>query len=94
MAKTVTTNVTSNTNIHSGAGSIISLIINHSEATTQTVTIYDSLVASGTVLAAFKVAAAASPSHIKFDRPFYMRFTTGLTVSPGNCSVLVTSVGN
>jgi len=94
MARTATTNVTANTNIHSGAGSLISLIINHSEGTTQTVTIYDSLVASGTILATFKVAAAASPAHIKFDHPFYMRFTTGLTISPGNCSVIVTSVGN
>ena len=94
MAKTKTTNVTSNTNLHTGSGSVISLIINHSEATTQTVTIYDSLTASGTILATFKVAAAASPAHIKFDNPFYMRFSTGLTISPGNCSVIVTSVGN
>ena len=94
MARTITTNVTANTNIHSGPGSVVSLIINHSESTTQTVNIYDSLIASGTILASFKVAEAASPSHIKFDHPFYLRFSTGLTVEPGNCSVIVTSVGN
>ena len=94
MATTVITNVTANTNIHSGKGYVVSLIINHSESTTQTVTLYDSLIASGTVLASFKVAEAASPSHIKFDHPFYLRFSAGLTVEPGNCSVIVTSVGN
>ena len=94
MARTIITNITANTNIHSGPGYVVSLIINHSESTTQTVNIYDSLIASGTVLASFKVAEAASPSQIKFDHPFYLHFTTGLTIEPGNCSVIVTSVGN
>ena len=93
MAQSTVTNVTANTNIHAGSGAVIYLIINHSESTTQTVTIYDSLIASGTVLASFEVAAAASPSTIRFPRPYYLRFTTGLTVEPGNCSVIVQSVG-
>ena len=94
MASSTTTNVTSNTNIHPGSGAVIYLIINHSESTAQTVTIYDSLVASVTVLASFKVAPEASPSTIRFPRPYYLRFTIGLTVAPGNCQVLIQSVGN
>ena len=94
MAQSTITNVTANTNIHAGSGSVIYLIINHSESTTQTVTIYDSLIASGTVLASFEVAAAASPSNIRFPNPYYLRFSTGLTVEPGNCSVIVQSVGD
>ena len=94
MAQSTVTNVTANTNIHSGKGSVIYLIINHSESTTQTVTIYDSLIASGTVLASFKVAVAASPATIRFPRPYYLRFIAGLTVEPGNCSVIVQSVGD
>ena len=94
MARSKTSNITSNTNIHSGSGSVVYLIINHSESTAQTVTLYDSLIASGTVLASFKVAPEASPSTINFPRPYYLRFTTGLTVQPGNCSVIVQSVGD
>lgn len=94
MARATTTNVSSNTNIHAGRGSLISLIINHSEATTQTVNIYDSLVAAGTVLATFKVAPEASPNQVIFPAPYYLRFSTGLTVEPGNCTVIVQSVGN
>jgi len=94
MASSTVTSVTSNTNIHAGTGAVIYLIINHSESTAQTVTVYDSLIASGTVLASFKVAEAASPSTIRFPRPYYLRFTTGLTVEPGNCQVLIQSVGN
>ena len=94
MSKPITTNITSNTTIHTGKGTVISLIINHNESTTQTVNLYDSLIASGTVLATFKVAPESSPSIITFPRPYYLRFTTGLTVSPGNCHVLLTSVGS
>ena len=72
----------------------ISLIMSHSESTTQTVTVYDSLVASGSELAIFKVAPEASPMQINFPKPYYLRFSTGLTVSPGNCTVIVQSVGS
>lgn len=94
MARTVTTNVTANTNIHSGGGTVIHLIINHSESTAQTVTLYDNTVASGTIIASFKVAPEASPANIMFPRRFYLRFSIGLTVEPGNCSVIITSVGD
>lgn len=94
MSRPKTTNVTTNTNLHSGKGAVIALIISHSESTAQTVTIYDNLVASGTILASFKIAPEASPQQITFPAPYYLRFTTGLTVSPGNCTVIVQSVGN
>ena len=94
MARSTITNVTADTNVHSGKGSVQYFIISHSESTTQTVTIYDSLVASGTVIASFKVAPEASPAQINYPDPYFLRFSTGLTVSPGNCTVIVQSVGN
>ena len=94
MAKKTTTNVTANTNIHSGKGAVISLVISHSESTTQTVTLYDNVIASGTVLGSFKCSPEASPQQITFPQDYYMRFETGLTVEPGNCTVLVSSIGN
>ena len=94
MAKAKTTNVTGTTNIHTGKGTVINLIMSHSEATAQTVTLYDALIGSGTVLATFKIAPEASPSIVNFPEPYYLRFTTGLTVVPGNCTVIVQSVGS
>ncbi|MEA3438860.1 MAG: hypothetical protein U9R58_01100 [Chloroflexota bacterium] len=94
MSRYKTSHITSNTNIHTGAGSVISLIISHSEAAAQTITLYDNTIASGTVLAAFKVAPEASPKQITFPVPYYLRFSTGLTVEPGNCTVILQSIGN
>jgi hypothetical protein len=94
MARASTTNVTSNTKVHTGEGSVISLIINHSEATAQTVTLYDNIIGSGTILSSFKVAPEASPAQIVFPSPYLLRFSTGLYIVPGNCSVIVQSVGN
>lgn len=93
MSRTSTSYVTSNTNLHSGSGKVISLIINHAESSTQSVTLYDSLTAAGTVLASFQVSPEASPSQIVFPTPFYLNFTVGLTVEPGNCSVVIQTVG-
>ena len=94
MATFKTTHLTANTTLHTGRGAVISLIISHSEATAQSVTLYDSQIASGTMLAQFKVPPEASPKQINFPAPYYLRFTTGLTVEPGNCSVIIQSVGN
>ena len=94
MSRTATSHITTNTTVHTGKGTVITLIINHSESTAQTVTLYDSLVASGAVLASFQVSPEASPKHIVFPAPYYLRFTAGLTVEPGNCAVLVTSAGS
>ena len=94
MAKKKTTNVTSNTNIHAGKGAVISLIISHSETSAQTVTLYDNVIASGTILGSFKCSPEASPRQIIFPPDYYMRFETGLTVEPGNCTVLISSIGN
>lgn len=94
MSRTSTTHITTNTTVHTGKGTVISLIINHSETSAQTVTLYDSLVASGAVLASFQVSPEASPKHILFPAPYFLRFTAGLTVEPGNCTILLTSAGN
>ena len=94
MARTATTNVTTNATIHTGKGAVIMLVVSHAESTSQTVTLYDSLTASGSTLAVFKVAPEASPHQIIYPAPYFIRFNTGLTVEPGNCTVLITSVGN
>lgn len=94
MSRATTTNITANKTIHTGRGAVISLIISHSEASAQTVTIYDSLVASGTQLAVFKVSPESSPRQIVFPPPYFLRFSTGLTISPGNCTVICQSVGH
>ena len=94
MSRAISTVVTSNTTIHTGKGALISLIMSHSESTAQTVTIYDNLAASGMEIAVFKISPEASPRQINFPEPYYLRFTVGLTVAPGNCTVIVQSVGN
>ena len=94
MSRTTTTNVITNKTIHTGKGAVIMLIVSHDESTSQTVTLYDSLTASGSTLAVFKVAPESSPQQIIYPAPYFMRFNTGLTVEPGNCTVLITSAGN
>lgn len=94
MATSKTSNITANTKIHTGKGSVIYLIISHSEATTQNVTLYDSLIGSGTILSSFKISPEASPFNVTFPDPYYLRFTSGLFIVPGNCTVIVQSVGN
>jgi len=93
MSRTTTSYVTSNTTLHAGKGKVISLIISHAETTSQAVTLYDGLVAAGTVLASFQVAPEASPRQIVFPAPFFLHFSAGLTIEPGNCTVVVQSVG-
>lgn len=94
MARVITSNITSNTKVHAGSGAVISLIMSHSEGTTQTVTLYDNIIGSGTILSAFKVAPEASPSQIVFPSKYLLRFSTGLYIVPGNCTVIVQSSGD
>ena len=94
MATAKTSNITANTKIHTGKGSVIYLIISHSESTTQTITLYDNLIGSGTILSSFKISPEASPFHVTFPDPYLLRFTLGLYIVPGNCTVIVQSVGD
>lgn len=79
--------------IHSGDGALLAIIISHAEATTQTVTLYDGINVSSTVLATFQVAPDRSPAYVEFPDDFPLRFTDGLTVEAGNCYVNVLATG-
>jgi hypothetical protein len=93
MSRFTTTHITANTTVHTGSGAVISLIISHAEASTQTVILYDSPNAAGDILATFQVSPEASPKQIIFPAPYYLRFRSALTVAPGKCSVILQSVG-
>lgn len=79
--------------VHAGKGAVVGLVVSHEESTTQTVTVYDSLEASGLVLMRLKVHAERSPFYIVFPSKYRPRFNTGLTVAAGNCDVVVIAAG-
>lgn len=81
------------TTIHTGRGALLALLVSHSQAAAQTVTLYDSGAVSGTVLTRVTVAPEASPAMILFPESFPLRFVTGLAVHPGNCDVTVIASG-
>jgi hypothetical protein len=82
----------------SGPGRLLGYLISHREATAQEVVFYDSPTASNPVLHRVFVAPEQSPVYIRFGqaergRAEALRFSTGLTVDPGNCAVVVWSIG-
>jgi hypothetical protein len=79
--------------IHAGKGALLALVISHAEGTAQTVTLYDSLSAAGVLLARFVVAPEQSPAYLRFSDGFPLRFSTGLTMAAGDCSVVVIATG-
>ncbi len=97
--KSVGTHITTSTTVHTGRGRIMSYLISHAEATTQTVTFYDNTAASGTIAHQVKVHPNRSPVHIQFARGadesklLGIEFETGLTVDPGNCEVALWCIG-
>jgi hypothetical protein len=79
--------------VHTGAGLLLALLISHSQATVQTVTLYDNTAASGTVLLAVDVEPTRSPIYLRFPRNLAPAFSTGLHVVPGNCKVALWGIG-
>ncbi|HEC61430.1 hypothetical protein LCGC14_0705750 [marine sediment metagenome] len=79
--------------IHKGKGSLISMIVSHNSYYIKTVTVYDSLSASGLVLMRLKVAPERSPFYVIFPSKYRPRFNTGLTVAAGDCDVVVIATG-
>ncbi|MCZ7568971.1 MAG: hypothetical protein M5U01_10345 [Ardenticatenaceae bacterium] len=79
--------------IHTGRGALLALLASHGQAAAQTLTLYDSGAASGTILARVTVAPEASPAVILFPDGFPLRFATGLAVDPGGCDVSVIASG-
>ena len=81
--------------LHTGQGKLIAYLVSHGESTVQAVTFYDAATAAGTVLHKVYVAPEQCPTYFKFGpgagEP--VTFTSGLSVDPGNCDVLVWSVG-
>jgi hypothetical protein len=76
--------------LHSKAGRLMGYVASHGLATVQTVTFYDNTAANGAILHRMYVPANL-PVHLKFgQQPGEMvSFSSGLTVDPGNCEVLV-----
>lgn len=79
--------------IHTGRGALLALLISHSEPSAQSVTLYDSNSASGSVLAQIVVAPDRSPFYMEFPPSFPLRFSTGLTLDAGSCQVSVIASG-
>jgi hypothetical protein len=82
--------------MHTGAGKLIGYLASHKEAAARWVTFYDNTAASGTVL--HKVYMdPGEPVYIRFGAPpeksEAIPFSIGLTVDPGDCDVLVWSLG-
>lgn len=75
-------------NIISGRGSIIAILISHSQTSAQSVTLYDGISVSGDVLVKIHVAPEQSPAWIILPDNYPLRFSNGLTVDPGDhCDV-------
>ena len=78
--------------LHSGPGRVISLLVSHSEATPQALTLYDDWVPARR-LAQITVAPGNSPRLILFPRAYGLTFDDALLIHAGNCLVHVTAVG-
>jgi hypothetical protein len=82
--------------LQSGAGRLLGYLISHKQADPQTVTFYDSLTASGSILHVVIVPLASCPYYVRFGhagRDEGIQFSTGLSVVAGSCEVAVWSVG-
>lgn len=79
--------------IHTGKGALIGLVVSHAEESTQVVTIYDSLSASGSIMLRLRVHPTRSPFYVWFPSKYRPRYHTGLTVAAGNCDVNVLAGG-
>lgn len=79
--------------IHSGQGAVLAITASHNQPSTQTITLYDAVNTSGTVLTKIHIAPEASPAHIQYPGSLPLRFTNGLTVEAGNCDVHILAIG-
>jgi hypothetical protein len=80
--------------LHSAAGRLIAFLVSHAQSTVQTVTFYDSLTSSGTVILTINVDPAQCPYYVRFDRNAAIPFSTGLSIAQGQCDIAVWSIDN
>lgn len=71
-----------------GPGRLYALLISHDQLSVQTVTLYDNIAASGTVLAAIHVAPERSPALLDFSailggKKSGLSFSAGLSIAAG-----------
>jgi hypothetical protein len=79
--------------IHTNAGILRGfLVCNNSAAAIATLTLYDNTTATGTVLATIHLGAGQNPFYVMFPRDHAPRFTTGLSATFANATVLIWSV--
>ncbi len=76
-------------NIVSGAGELKGLLISHNQASVQTITLYDSLTATGTILMQIYLAPGQCPFLLWLPRSETLHFANGLSYSATNCELSV-----
>lgn len=78
--------------IITGAGVLRGFLVSHNQATVQTLTFYDSLTASGTILLVAYIDPARCPTYIMLPRQDAIPFSTGLSYAAANCELIVWAV--
>lgn len=78
--------------VHTGAGELQAIMVSHSQAGAETVTLYNNTEGSGVKLAVLVIPAGLQPFYFKLDPPAV--FSTGLTVDPDDAEVTVWAVGS
>lgn len=78
--------------LHSAAGRIWAFLVSHANSSVQTVTFYDSLTASGTVILTINVDPTQCPFYVNFGREFGIPFATGLSIAQGQCDIAIWSI--
>jgi hypothetical protein len=72
-----------------GPGLVYAVIASTDQATQETFTIYDSLAASGDILFQMTCNPNGPINQVWFPSSMTLKFSTGLTVDPGDCDVFV-----
>ena len=78
--------------IISGAGKLLGFMVSHAQATVQTLTFYDNVTASGTVLLQLYIDPGQCPYYIQFPRQLPLEFSPGLSAAYTNCDLSIWAV--
>ncbi len=73
--------------LHTGSGSLVSLVVSNPSGSAQAVTVYDGLTAAAPVLLRLAVPAGCAPFVLDLGSGHGLKFTGGLTIDPGACDL-------
>jgi hypothetical protein len=92
MATVYTAHNVTAANLITGSGRLLAFLITHAEAAAQRVTFYDNTTATGTVIADLHIAPERSPFYLRLSPNDAFIFSTGLSLTYTNCTVVVWAV--